>query len=670
MSESELGRIWEWFADTSCKGTRRCTTASVASSPTMTTCSRSCRKRHRPAHQPNVLLRRGPLPPALRASTTRWPRCTRAGATPIPGPRFRDLCLTPSRRGARADGDAPDADERMRSQRGDRPLAHVVAATVRVRRSRCSTWVRARASIWVATATFLDYGAAGSTGPADSAVRIECAVRGGVSADRAAAARDRGTRDRPRPFADRPHRRARRALDARVHLARHRPARTHPRSRSTMPNRIRPRSGAATWSRTLGPTLAELPRIRRRVRDHHLGARVSPTRRARAVRSGARRRRTRPSRSCGSPARARASSARSPTGRRRPDLDDIEPSVLGAIRYDGGSAQANRACVRAPARCRHRLDRLARRAGAARGTFAGRPAECMIGRRIVAGEILRVGDRRGLAGRRDPPIASSRRSMSALDVERPALARTAPGISRRSPPATARLYLGDLGGREVEKAQEIRMRRRSNRCRTPMPYSALSRAATNAWCMPSTLNVASGSTVSSASGPGGAHRGASRGLIAAGARAPGRAPRCGPRPRRVSSSMAAVQRDPRRSRWGNRPLRAQGDRSIGPSSRSTRSTAPPPREERIRRRRRPAGDQPAPPRRRGVHLVPAPRDEVDGRRHRAGAARAGRRRGTPARPARARRPRCRSMGGIQPVTFDAPVIASNLGAGCLRRGRR
>ena len=187
--------------------------------------------------------------------------------------------------------------------------------------------------------------------------------------------------------------------------------------------------------------------------------------------------------------------------------------------------------------------------------------------------------------------------------------------------------------------------------RTPMPCSALSRAATSAWGTPSTVKVASGQ----------------RGRRRAG-------------PRRWTPAMAA---SPRRSRWASssswsamasQPMRAEvvdgGVEATAPitlgepaSSRSGGSVHRPRRGRRGRRRRRrrgtgrPRRSGPGPDQHagaeRGVHLVAAPGHEVGvGRQRPVGASwAASTSTGTPRSWAAAM---MASIGGSQPVTLTAP----------------
>ena len=79
--------------------------------------------------------------------------------------------------------------------------------------------------------------------------------------------------------------------------------------------------------------------------------------------------------------------------------------------------------------------------------------------------------------------------MSASVVDSPALARTAPGMrgGRREAPCGRR----DLRGRRPSSRMRYGWAQKQP-WRTPMPYSALSRAATSAWGTPSTTNVGDG----------------------------------------------------------------------------------------------------------------------------------------------------------------------------------
>ncbi len=74
--------------------------------------------------------------------------------------------------------------------------------------------------------------------------------------------------------------------------------------------------------------------------------------------------------------------------------------------------------------------------GAEAAVRIGPPGVVALGPEVAGVGILVVGDRGGLAGG-DRVTAATSRSTSSAEVDRPALARTAPGISRRSPRRTA-----------------------------------------------------------------------------------------------------------------------------------------------------------------------------------------------------------------------------------------
>jgi hypothetical protein len=175
---SELGSIWEWFADTSCRGysplyDRICRVvaedddllALIQESPPA-------------AHQPNVLL--GVVHYLLLAGLDHPLAAVYAGESDAdPGPLFRDVCLS-----HRAEVLA--LMETRRTQTNECGRSALIGPAL--------TWVAQRvgapiALVDVGTSAginlgcdryFLDYGAAGSTGPADAKVRIECDVTGGV----------------------------------------------------------------------------------------------------------------------------------------------------------------------------------------------------------------------------------------------------------------------------------------------------------------------------------------------------------------------------------------------------------------------------------------------------------------------------------------------------------
>jgi hypothetical protein len=175
---SELGRIWEWFADTSCKGysplyDRICRVvahddwvlALVQEAPP-------------PAHQPNVLL--GVVHYLLLAGLDHPLGAVYAGESDAdPGPLFVDVCLT-----HRAEVLA--LMETRRTQTNECGRSAVIGPAL--------TWVAhqfgaplalldvgASAGLNLACDRYrLDYGEHGATGPLDAPVRISCMVRGGI----------------------------------------------------------------------------------------------------------------------------------------------------------------------------------------------------------------------------------------------------------------------------------------------------------------------------------------------------------------------------------------------------------------------------------------------------------------------------------------------------------
>jgi hypothetical protein len=175
---SELGRIWEWFADTGCKGysplyDRICRV--VAEDDDVLALVQEAPP---PAHQPNVLL--GVVHYLLLGGLDHPLAAVYAARSDAdPGPLFRDLCLS-----HRAEVLA--LMETRRTQTNECGRSAVIGPAL--------TWVARQFGAPLALLDvgasaglnlgcdryFLDYGAAGSTGPAASDVRIECAVRGGV----------------------------------------------------------------------------------------------------------------------------------------------------------------------------------------------------------------------------------------------------------------------------------------------------------------------------------------------------------------------------------------------------------------------------------------------------------------------------------------------------------
>jgi hypothetical protein len=174
---SELGGIWEWFADTSCRGysplyDRICrfvardddVLALIKESPPA-------------AHQPNVIL--GVVHYLLLAGLDHPLAQVYAGRRDDdPGPLFRDVCLT-----HRAEVLA--LMETRRTQTNEVGRSAVIGPAL--------TWVARNVGSPIALLDVgtsaglnlacdryrLDYGAAGASGPADAAVRVECAVTGG-----------------------------------------------------------------------------------------------------------------------------------------------------------------------------------------------------------------------------------------------------------------------------------------------------------------------------------------------------------------------------------------------------------------------------------------------------------------------------------------------------------
>ena len=174
---SELGQIWEWFADTGCRDY----------SPLYDRISRFVARdadllaliQESPpaAHQPNVLL--GVAHYLLLAGLDHPLAEVYAGRSDAdPGLLFRDLCLTHR-------AEVLELMETRRTQTNEVGRSAVIGPAL--------TWVAREvgaplAFLDVGTSAglnlacdhyFLDYGAAGTTGPADSAVRIECKVLGG-----------------------------------------------------------------------------------------------------------------------------------------------------------------------------------------------------------------------------------------------------------------------------------------------------------------------------------------------------------------------------------------------------------------------------------------------------------------------------------------------------------
>lgn len=178
MATAELARIWEWFADTSCRGysplyDRIC--RAVAQDGEVLALTQEAPPE---AHQPNVLL--GVVHYLLLDGLDHPLADVYAGRSDAdPGPLFRELCLA-----HRADVLALMETRRTQTnecgrcavigpaltwaaQHVGRPLALVDVGTSAGLNLGCDRYL-------------LDYGTAGVCGPADAAVRIECAVTGGV----------------------------------------------------------------------------------------------------------------------------------------------------------------------------------------------------------------------------------------------------------------------------------------------------------------------------------------------------------------------------------------------------------------------------------------------------------------------------------------------------------
>ena len=130
----------------------------------------------------------------------------------------------------------------------------------------------------------------------------------------------------------------------------------------------------------------------------------------------------------------------------------------------------------------------------------------------------------------------------------------------------------------------------------------------------------------------------------------------------ASSSRRDPERDGAEHVRASRLPRARAGSVHTTSSRSTSSTAPPPARNGVAGRERGARPDQRSGAERRVQLVPAEREEVRVRPATAGAARAARRRRAPGTPRSCAAATIGVDGGIQPVTFDAPVIASRRGA--------
>ncbi len=364
---SELGRIWDWFADTSCR----------VYSPLY---DRICRAAARDeevldlvraapeeAHLPNVLL--AAVHFLLLNGLDHPLAAVYSGSSAAdPWPRFREICFA-----HRAEIAA--LMETRRTNTNECGRSAVIGPAL--------TWVASRFGSPLAICDvgasaglnmgcdryLLDYGPAGTTGPASSAVRIECAVTGGTPpiAPALPPITARLGLDRsPVDLADR----RRRDVVARVHLARHRPPRPHPRRD--------PRRAAAPADhparrhggrRVRDPRRA--PARRDRLRADDLGRRVPLTGGPRRLRSRARSCRPRPPGRVdlrrGTQRGARVRRARGPDARHRG-----EHPRRDRLRRRRGTGHAAR--LRASARFVDRLDRRLSPRMPARGSGRARLA--------------------------------------------------------------------------------------------------------------------------------------------------------------------------------------------------------------------------------------------------------------------------------------------------------
>ena len=177
MSTEELGRIWEWFADTSCRDysplyDRIC--RFVAHDPELLALTQEAPPE---AHQPNVLL--GVVHYLLLGGLDHpLGEVYRAQSDADPGPLFRDVCLTHR-------AEVLELMETRRTQTNECGRSALIGPAL--------TWAARTigaplALLDVGTSAglnlgcdryFIDYGAAGSTGPPDSEVKIACTVTGG-----------------------------------------------------------------------------------------------------------------------------------------------------------------------------------------------------------------------------------------------------------------------------------------------------------------------------------------------------------------------------------------------------------------------------------------------------------------------------------------------------------
>jgi len=175
---SELGLIWEWFADTSCKGysplyDRICRV--VAGNDDVLALVQEAPP---PAHQPNVLL--GVVHYLLLDGLDHPLAAVYAGERDAdPGPLFVDVCLT-----HRAEVLALMETRRTQTNECGRSAVIGPALTWTARQFGAPLAlldVGASAGLNLGCDRYLlDYGPAGRTGPADSRVRIECTVRSGT----------------------------------------------------------------------------------------------------------------------------------------------------------------------------------------------------------------------------------------------------------------------------------------------------------------------------------------------------------------------------------------------------------------------------------------------------------------------------------------------------------
>ena len=277
-------------------------------------------------------------------------------------------------------------------------------------------------------------------------------------------------------------------------------------------------------------------------------------------------------------------------------------------------------------------------AGGAQAAVVGRPAG---GRRPRARSRRLPGPGRSRPAaarrRRSSATAARSRSMSACEVDRPALARTAPGISRRSPREHGVPVGGDLGRRRGRAAAAGRGGRRSSRgaprCRTrrsagPPPGRG---------ARPSTMNVASGRVgVGRGSGPSSRTPSMAASPDAQPARPAASWAAMAVQPMRPNSSMAASQGDGADDvgRAGLLPLGRIGPDHLVQIDQVDRAAAG---QERVALGEGGPGPDQHAGAERGVHLVPAPGHVVGRGGQRPVGRPAGRRRPAPGRPARGRR---------------------------------